>query len=1124
MSFNSSFSSSLSEGPDWDLSGVFGRDAESKVLDELAQCGTKSNSTVILHGVAGSGKSSLLVSRRWEEKGWILATGKYEKHRIGEPFSALIDALNQLVDKWVINNSHASVCQLSGFRKLMEEDVELMRNILPKAYKVVSQNSCMVSSNPQGTDPEEVEDGAERRRSSSSLAMKQDMGTVDLINASFVRILQFLCIAKPVVLFIDDIHWADESSLDVLRVLSTGCSGTVDNLILAISYRDEEIDVNEDARAMIDTIKACDCEGAKDRIHDISLGDLDVDAVKHMLSSITKQAPEECLALADVIHKKTAGNPFFVTQFLLMLRQEQFVSYSFSTFKWEWGDVNQLANAAHVSDNVADIIAKSLQSLPEATHIAVSVASCLGKVVPLDVLVEFFESFDEKEEGHTCSASLHQIQKCGLENFLDSAVKRGILIKPEGQEYMWAHDKLQHIAYSLIPDEYAASIHMKLGKLLWSMSLKLPEEECLVFMAADQMNRFIEYKGDQVLGAEVASLCLEAGKISLSKSALIPAFTMLMSGVRHLCLENKWTVHYDLCLRLYSTVAELAITLGKRQQALDAATEVESNAQTYEDKFRVQCVMLRYLTSGNDRNYQLGVKKSIEILKEYGVKFPTKLLPGQLFLEYQKLRRKFPRGKLEDVLDLPKMTDKKSLRTMKLLNYLSGYIVMSQTDQNLAWYTYIRSLKLSAEKGVCEETAVALVGLGIQLAGEGQLEEADEHAEIALKIANRYPQKVGSHHPSIIGLAAAGIYSRTKAFNKSLDMWLEAHHSSLRTGNTEKAATSIMSYTFTYLTVGLPLGPLMLDLVSYKREANQFGMPTTVVACFEIFQQFIYNLQEDVAQPAVLTGKFMDEEEVLRNLSGNGLRMTSRDSFTYRLLLAIIFGYMDMAESLLQDLEPFLEGDPFVVRAGFRRTVMALAAFRLARKKGSRKHRLIGKKVLKDYEKALTLRNVNALPIYLMLDAESSPSKEKYDKAIRGSARLGLVHFEAYLCERAAEMFIEQKDNSWAEYYMAQAYVLYDDWGARGKANRLKEEFPDLLKESSLREKASSALQGRTRYSSEYSDILKEFNWGRTSSIRASNFSLKAGDDSSTDIMSDLDSSGRDFERSGRGSFVVDLS
>merc|ERR1711976_20521 len=107
--------------------------------------------------------------------------------------------------------------------------------------------------------------------------------------------------------------------------------------------------------------------------------------------------------------------------------------------------------------------------------------------------------------------------------------------------------------------------------------------------------------------------------------------------------------------------------------------------------------------------------------------------------------------------------------------------------------------------------------------------------------------------------------------------------------------------------------------------------------------------------------------------------------------------------------------------------------------------RSMGKKVLQDFEKSLKSGNVNAHPIYLMLDAESSPSKEKYDNAIRGCARLGLIHFEAYLCERAAEMFLEQNDSSWAEYYMAQAYVLCDDWGAKGKANRMKEEYPELL-------------------------------------------------------------------------------
>jgi predicted ATPase len=191
--------------------------------------------------------------------------------------------------------------------------------------------------------------------------------------------------------------------------------------------------------------------------------------------------------------------------------------------------VEKLKTDAQVSDNVVDVITATLHRLPEATEVALKVASCLGKVMPLDVLYEYFDGFfDEKMLGQTCCPALRKIQTIGLQNVLDCAVQRGILIRPEGTPtYMWSHDKLQHVSYSLIPESMRPSLHMRLGKLLWKMSAANPDEEWMVFMAADQLNRFSNHTSSPSLGRETARLNLEAAKLSLSKSALFPAMEML---------------------------------------------------------------------------------------------------------------------------------------------------------------------------------------------------------------------------------------------------------------------------------------------------------------------------------------------------------------------------------------------------------------------------------------------------------------------------------------------------------------------------------------------------------------------------------------------------------------------
>ncbi|KAL7556262.1 hypothetical protein ACA910_006328 [Epithemia clementina (nom. ined.)] len=1204
-SFSTSSSGGGSIGPVWEWNALFGREQESKFLQSLVQTKLPQASlqqqqqqqqeeekhesepspaplhpgaTVLLHGPAGSGKSSLIQAQpSWH--GWLLASGKFlaNQEQFQQPFSALIEACNALIDLWVQHNDTVPVCQWSGFQTLLEEDVEFLRHILPKAYQAVQARTYKCQTLRAGTLESVLEQNALptkedlhqpqqlKRRQDSSLAMKQDVCTIDCVSASFVRVLSFLCQAQPVVLFLDDVQWADAASAKVLQVLATTAS--VDNLLLVLSYRDEEINSSGHMPATLTAIQEYaatqplpkqpqsqqeaatiskedltattaweeektsleqDTSNGENkttattsatnqlpqrRIYDMPISNLPADSVNALIASLTKRGEDETLPLAQVVHQKTAGNPFFVTQFLQMLRREQFLRYAFLTGQWEWGNVDQLQSAAHVSDNVADLIAATMERLPESTRVALKVAACLGKVIPLHVLIRWFdESFEAYGVGTACYLALHQVQLQGLQSILDHAVDVGILIRPNGQDaYMWAHDKLQAVAYSLIPLDSRRALHKKLGRTLWQMSQEeYPDEEWMVFMAADQMNRYSEYQqqeqqqqqgsvgAPEALGAEVATLCFEAARLSLAKSALYPAYEMLKAGIKHLNVPDKWKNHYELCLSLYSTVAEMAIQLGRKDEATEAVNHVQSNARSFEDKFRVQMVHLKVITDGQDRNYELGMQTAGEILKEYGVRIPHKFLPGMLTLECNKLLRRSPGGKMDSLLAMPDLTDKKTRNIIKLLLAQSIYALVSpkkKKNRNISCFSALRVLSIAIDKkAVCEETSMAIAFLGMSHGAEGRLKEASEYGEMALKLVNRFPQTVGSIHAMVVTAVTGGIFTHTKPLSKCLDLWLEGHHLGLRTGNMEKAGICILAYAFTYITCGLPLSALQSDLYQYEKEVVQFNLPGTILANYQIFQQTFLNLQELKPDPTLLNGDAMDQDKMLASFQGNAYRMTKRDIDTFRLLLAITYGKWDTAETLIGELEPFLEADQFYVRSAMRRTVMALAAFKISRSNGRRKLRLMARKILKDFNEALKKGNVNVLPLHTMLNAEESPSKEKYENAIRSCARLGLVHFEAYMCEQAGLYFLEpeQKDDEWAEFYLAQAVTLYADWGAHGKAQQLRTDHVRLLRSSLVRERANTALKGRSRYSSTHTDLLMDFDFERlsTSTINSTSSSL----------------------------------
>eukprot|EP00934_Nitzschia_sp_Nitz4_P005477 Nitzschia sp. Nitz4//scaffold219_size35776//22461//25811//NITZ4_007825-RA/size35776-processed-gene-0.12-mRNA-1//-1//CDS//3329542323//5467//frame0 len=1086
-------------GPAWDLDTLFVHDEDAQRLARLTESRSTGHAFAVLHGDTGSGKSALVRDQPWDEMGWVLTSGKFEDHTMSEPFSAVVQALTAAVQAWIDRNRLAEVCQMAGFRSLLDEDIDFLFHIMPKAVTAAATAKCESASNSCSAGP------FRRHRT-----FKPDQVCAEYMNASIVRILRFMCEKMPLVLFIDNIHWADQPSLNWIQYLASGVSCAVPNLLLVVAYRDDEIDEQHTVLEMLRTVEKLEVD-TKVPMEDIQIQNLDVQHINRLVAPLLRQEPSAALELSKVIHKKTAGNPLFVSQFIIMLRQEHFLTYNFATLRWEWGDIESLDKTANVCDNVADIVANSIRRLPQASRVAVTVASALGHIVPLNVLLQYFGSFvDDSQSTPVICPNVMLIQMEGLQNLLDDAVVRGILVKPPGQDtYTWAHDKLRHVAYSLIPEEYQLYLHMNLGKRLWKMSQEEPEESWMLFLAAEQFNRYSHIKQGEALGDEVATLCLQAARLSLSKSALVPSFDMLMAAVKHLDMDNKWTDHYDLSLDLSSTVAEVALQLGKLQQAEKAVQEVENNARVFEDKFRVQCVKLRMLTAGVDRNYEKGIKITMEILSGYGMKLPKSLLPGQLYIELQLFQRKIPIEKMDSLLESPEMTDVTSLRIVTLISeFLCPFYGFSKGTGVMMCSASLRVLNLSIKKGVCQGTASALASVGAYLTSTGKLDDANVFGEVALKLINQFPKSVGSIHALVTGVVAGGIYSTTKPLNRCMEMILECHHVAMKNGATERAIGYIVGYAFTYSAVGLPLGPLRSDIVQYSREASQFHMPETIGALFQIVEQTIINLEDLGNSPTLLKGEALDEGTILQKFAGNGLQMTKRDLETFRLLLANVYGDLEACKKSLDVLDTN-KHDIFVARSYFRQTLMALAAFRLARSTGKQNYRSLGKKIKKRFEADVKRGNVNAHAIYLMLVAEASPSKENYDVAIRACARLGLLHYEAYLCERTADLFLEQGDSNWAEFYMAQAYVLYDDWGAKGKLSQMEVLYPHLLKSASMRESVSSALKGRSRYDSTHSDVLKELDLqdlrSDTSSAlaRRSTKTTVTRSDSSTDISSD---------------------
>src|SRR5262249_22662002 len=113
----------------------------------------------------------------------------------------------------------------------------------------------------------------------------------------------------PLALFLDDLQWLDAGTLAVLEDLLT--QRDVPSLLVIGAYRDNEASAIHPLRRTLDTIRHA---GA--RVQDISLVPLARHDVRQLMADALRSAPARVAPLAQLVHHKTAGNPFFAMQFI----------------------------------------------------------------------------------------------------------------------------------------------------------------------------------------------------------------------------------------------------------------------------------------------------------------------------------------------------------------------------------------------------------------------------------------------------------------------------------------------------------------------------------------------------------------------------------------------------------------------------------------------------------------------------------------------------------------------------------------------------------------------------------------------------------------------------------------
>jgi predicted ATPase len=382
------------------------RDASEQLRASLARVQHGASELTLISGYSGIGKSSLVDELQGElaPGRTLLARGKFDPYKRDVPYSTIAEALQDLVGD-ILDQGEGEVAQWrSALQEALGSNGRLLMSLVPELERLVG---------PQPPVPDVSVEEAKHR---------------------FQLLLQrvFSVIARPehpLVLFLDDLQWADRASLDVLRYL---LERGMQYLLLLGAYRDNEVLPAHPLVRMLESLRK---SGAS--VHAIVLGSLPVVEVHQLLADTLEAKTPRLADLSRLVHDKTGGNPFFVIQLIRALHDDGLLTLDERSKHWTW-DTDRIV-ARGFTDNLATFMEWRIGTLPRTTREVMKRLACAGRAASAHLLSSVAD---------TTEPDLHES--------LHEAVHAGLLVRTEGG-YAFPHDSVQEASYASVAESDRAA-------------------------------------------------------------------------------------------------------------------------------------------------------------------------------------------------------------------------------------------------------------------------------------------------------------------------------------------------------------------------------------------------------------------------------------------------------------------------------------------------------------------------------------------------------------------------------------------------------------------------------------------------------------------------------------------
>lgn len=978
-------------------------------LQRLSEC-VRSNAAVFLHGESGAGKSALLNKLLDDSEGdYMCAVGKFEEF-VSEPLSAILTAMNEVIEA-VLKQRFERDEWTERITTALESEAAVLLSVLPRLADLLGDSKLLTRRD----SPTSVRDhGRDRFR----LAMR-----------TFLRAVSE---HTPVLVVLDDLQWADKESFDMLETLLQGRT---------FAFVGAHRPVGEDSP--LAHLKS-QCLDALDLV----LPNLTLTGVSKMLQALLRRDEDDVAELAGLLYRKTLGNPFFAIQFLQLLERRELLFLSLSSYQWKW-QIRRIEAETDISDNVAAMVAAEIQTLPEWQRHVLNIAACLGVA-----------HFDTDMLVYVLSHDLPDDAAAKVRDGLEAAVAIGLLERLAGGKLKFSHDQIRDGALQLSASSDALQ-HLKIGMRLHEL-MKARGSTDLLFLAVRHLNLGSSLLDNETERVQLAALNLDAAEHAIRKSSFYPACDFLRAG-RALLGPNAWQDHHDLMAALSNTLARMEFCCGRWDESLAVADDVLANTSDFQP-VAVNSMVLSLFQQGQAVP---AIEVALKALAQVDAPLDCRAPPRRIEREIKKMRNRLRNQSDEQLLHLPNHGDAVLNMKLDLLNLLGSSIIHGNPDRYSCDMVFLRMLQLTLDHGQSESTGLCWVAFGLSLSKRGLYDEALRYGKIGLHYAAecKRPPDVLAHQAFYYH-----IFHWREDFQSGVEPASRALKACWDNGVIDQYLWNGVLYFRVYFCSGLRLQPLAHDMRRYVDLLREYKQNSSLESHSSFFQM-VANFMGEATSPLELTGEFMNQDESQARWTESGHQKNLHKLCFYRMVLAVYFGDFDLAEDLANQLSPpeHEYSDVWRPYLFFFRGLIALV---LAQERGSRKLRRQGQAVVKQLEQLVRGGAVNCHHMLLLLRAELAAStgsdpvtvRDAFDAGIGAAGKLGLLHNQALMNERAGVYCVRIGDDSWAGVYLERARDLYEEWEGFGKVSHMLKKYRSYLRGGNQRSSRSGgSFRGRER-------------------------------------------------------------